>query len=206
MFSPCLKVAHGRLLSLILLGALGCVGKGPEDLSPVIPDPKTFVPVSGVVTLDGKPLASAVVTFLPTGRGLPANGETGEDGKYEIKTMEQPGAPPGEYKVAVSLLVSADGKPQGLGPRSSIVQSAGMLSAKEQLAPTCADLGRTKLHAIVEAKGGTFDFQVERTPAASATSAPDQAKPTTGAPGKPAGGPAARPSTPAPPAAEAKPK
>ena len=119
------------------------------------------VPVSGIINLDGKPLSQAVVTFMP-GRGATYMGETDEDGHYAIASFDREGAPPGDYKVAVSYLVSAEGEPQGLARRSSLTTTPGMLTAKEQLAREYADLGRTRLSARVGPRGGTFNFEVKR--------------------------------------------
>ena len=76
---------------LILASAsAGCAGKKP-------------VSVDGVVTLDGKPVPRAAVTFAPEGGGRPAVGVTGTDGSFELTTFTPgDGAPPGEYRVTVT--------------------------------------------------------------------------------------------------------
>ncbi len=58
--------------------------------------------VSGVVTLDGKPLPGATVTFIPeTGRS--SFGVTEETGRYEPRyTNDAMGAKVGSHKVSVS--------------------------------------------------------------------------------------------------------
>jgi hypothetical protein len=60
--------------------------------------------VRGTVNLDGKPLAGALVEFLPQGgKGQPAQGVTGSDGSFELGTLSAgDGAWPGEYKVTVT--------------------------------------------------------------------------------------------------------
>jgi hypothetical protein len=67
-----------------------------------------YVPVSGVITLDGKPYGEAVVTFQPQltpgnpnpGRGSSA--ETDAEGRYVLKTDDgTPGAVPGKHKVRI---------------------------------------------------------------------------------------------------------
>ena len=118
-----------------------------------------LVPVTGTVVCDGKPLENAVVTFLPE-RGLPGVGETNAAGKFTLATQNHPGVSPGGYRVAVSYFVSAEGVPQGLGPRSSLVQPPGMLSAKEFVPSEYSDLSRTKLRATVDPTGGSFDFEL----------------------------------------------
>ncbi|HID78326.1 MAG TPA: carboxypeptidase regulatory-like domain-containing protein [Planctomycetaceae bacterium] len=67
--------------------------------------------VEGVVTLDGKPVAGATVTFQPVtaGQGMAATGVTDEQGKYTLTAVGaegvevEPGAGtlPGEYYVGV---------------------------------------------------------------------------------------------------------
>jgi hypothetical protein len=72
---------------------LGCGSSGPA------------LPVSGIVTLDGNPLPSAQVTFIPEkdtgGHGGVAT--TGSDGKFVIANAKgEPGLIAGQYKVTVS--------------------------------------------------------------------------------------------------------
>jgi hypothetical protein len=60
------------------------------------------VPVRGVVTIDGKPLAGAGVRFSPEGGGRPAHGATQEDGSYRLTTLNaNDGALPGDYMVTI---------------------------------------------------------------------------------------------------------
>ena len=71
-----------------------------------------LVPVSGTVTLDGKPLSGATVTFLPVGatRGRSCYGVTGADGRYELmETDKNKGAPEGEFEVLCNKWVMPDG-------------------------------------------------------------------------------------------------
>lgn len=71
-----------------------------------------FVPVSGRVTQNGKPLSGAVVTFQPGGkRGAPpptATGSTGRtdaEGHFTLRVIspDQPGAIAGEHTVTISV-------------------------------------------------------------------------------------------------------
>ena len=85
---------------------LGLVGCGPSDDGPKL------VPVSGTVTLNGQPLSSAHVTFLPTGetRGTGADGRTDAGGVFHLKARHRgPGAVAGTYKVVISKMVKTDG-------------------------------------------------------------------------------------------------
>ncbi len=147
------------LWTLLVMGVVGCSKSEPVDERLAAADPTALVPVTGRVTFNGKPLATVVVTFLPPRGPALAVDETDEEGNYELKSMGGPGALPGEYKVGISYLVSDKGEPQGIGPRTALVQGPGMLSAKE-LVPKEYDLGRTKLTAKVGPKGGVFNFDL----------------------------------------------
>jgi hypothetical protein len=60
--------------------------------------------VHGIVTLDGKPVENAMVTFLPShsGAGKTATGRTGPDGSFQLTTRDRDdGALPGDYLVIV---------------------------------------------------------------------------------------------------------
>jgi len=72
---------------LVLAGLVGC-GSG-------------FSKVEGSVTLDGKPVSEAVVTFVPD-KGNNSTGVTDASGKFSITTNGKPGAPAGDYKVIVT--------------------------------------------------------------------------------------------------------
>lgn len=97
-----------------------------------------LVPVSGKITIDGKPLANASIVFMPADpkeeEGLEKvnrpHGTTNEAGEYELEWNENAaGAPPGQYKVivmAVKPMADEDGEgmvwliPQKYGnPRTS---------------------------------------------------------------------------------------
>lgn len=67
---------------------------------------KSMSPVSGLVTLDGKPLANARVILTPVdGKGRPAQGVTDDSGRFSITSIKpNDGALKGEYKVTFSLI------------------------------------------------------------------------------------------------------
>jgi len=76
------------MLPCMLLTALaGCGGK-----------PAT---VSGVVTLDGKPLERGSVGFTPVAGGMRAAGVIDGDGSYTLSTNRDAGLEIGEYAVTV---------------------------------------------------------------------------------------------------------
>src|SRR4051794_28245345 len=59
------------------------------------------IPVQGVVTYEGKPLANAYVLFNASEPGKDAGGSTDSQGVFHLKTGAADGAFPGEYKVTV---------------------------------------------------------------------------------------------------------
>jgi hypothetical protein len=150
-----------RLWVVLVVGVAGCGKPAPvvDDRLRAL-DPSQLVPAGGVVTINGKPLQTVVITFLPPNGPALGTAETDKNGKYELRSMGGPGVLPGEYKVAISYLVSDQGEVQGMGARNSMIQGLGMMSAKEQLPPEYADLGRSKLSVTVGPRGGTFDYDV----------------------------------------------
>jgi hypothetical protein len=83
------------LSSFFLVAILTAVGCGKGSVSKV----------EGIVTLDGKPLPGATVSFVPVNKeGRPANGRTDSDGTFRLTTFRtDDGALPGEYQVIVIL-------------------------------------------------------------------------------------------------------
>jgi hypothetical protein len=82
-----------RIAPLITLGALASLVAGCET---------RYATVRGRVTLDGRPLKSALVGFYPeTGRG--SHGETDAEGRYELMyTNKKAGVPPGSCVVRIT--------------------------------------------------------------------------------------------------------
>src|SRR5690606_27047316 len=87
-----LKSSSFGLAASVLL--VGCGGTDGPPLGSV----------SGRVTLDGQPLANAVVQFQPTGAdGTYSAGRTDEDGYYQLRyTRDRYGALIGSHRVSVS--------------------------------------------------------------------------------------------------------
>ncbi|RLS35269.1 MAG: hypothetical protein DWH79_02430 [Planctomycetota bacterium] len=67
--------------------------------------PKVY-PATGTVTLGGKPLADATVSFVPS-VGAPSDGRSDAAGKFTIMTNGKPGAALGQNKVTVSKFSGA---------------------------------------------------------------------------------------------------
>jgi hypothetical protein len=96
VFGICRQLFSGAVLCCAL-GTVGC----HDDV----------VPVSGRVTLDGKPLANAVVTFQPMGSGKSAEttttgsvGRTDSEGTFVLRLVspDRYGAAVGDHVVTIS--------------------------------------------------------------------------------------------------------
>ncbi|HEX2477061.1 MAG TPA: carboxypeptidase-like regulatory domain-containing protein [Lacipirellulaceae bacterium] len=86
---------HSPIVASMLLLAVvvGCDTGGAE-----------VAPVSGRVTLDGRALASADVSFQPDGAQRASSGRTDADGRYQLMFKRgQPGALVGEHTVRISI-------------------------------------------------------------------------------------------------------
>jgi len=106
-----LAVASSIALSVLLCTA-GCGSNRPK-----------LVPVKGTVTVDGKPIEGALVTFLPQFAGQPAIGTTIADGTFTLTTHPHgQGAMPGKHIITVSkvevtgFLADKDGLSGGVAP------------------------------------------------------------------------------------------
>src|SRR6187399_2370414 len=95
------KLAFSTLLTVGIV-LTGCWGSSR---------PATY-PVTGTVTSQGKPVAGAVITFVPTDAGEAASAITDSEGKYALTTWAAgDGARPGEYRVKVSKQEQAAADP-----------------------------------------------------------------------------------------------
>ncbi len=128
----------------------GCGDSGPK-----------LHPVSGTVTLEGKPLPNAGVMFFPRGAtlGNACVGITDADGKYTLKPEGRggTGAPEGEFAVTISKMKDPPpGKPGESAPAET--------GLEETLSPKYWDSAITILSAKVPAGGTTVDFPLKRRP------------------------------------------
>jgi hypothetical protein len=79
------------LLVLLMIPLAGCGSGGPQ-----------VAPVTGTVTLDGKPLPNAEVVFAPVDGGRPSTARTVDGGQYELLFKRgQPGASVGPHTVRI---------------------------------------------------------------------------------------------------------
>lgn len=147
--------ASTLLVATLVLGiTAGCSRDHRYDSLPEL------VPVTGTVTLDGKPLAKANLTFIPVGstKGQTCRGLTDEKGRYEaMVTEDHKGLPVGEFRVVCNKWVMSDGSDLPAGTTAPPWE----IGANELLPPRYSDETRTQLQATVPPAGGTIDFALK---------------------------------------------
>lgn len=121
---------------LLLLGLCVCAGCGGES------GPELFA-VTGTVTLNGKPLPNAELTFQPED-GAPSSAKTDADGQYELMySRGQSGALGGSHTVSITTAIDdEDGN-----------RTQELLPAKYN--------SNTKLSATVGDDSEPIDFQLD---------------------------------------------
>jgi hypothetical protein len=121
-------VSGGAVVILLLAAIVGCGGSG-------------VAPVSGRVTLDGRPLQHADVMFQPDGAQRPSVGRTDADGRYELAYKRgEPGAIVGEH--TVRIYVSPE-----------LVRNPPRIPARYDR--------ESELHREVKSGENVFDFELE---------------------------------------------
>lgn len=90
--------------SLVTMTVLGCGGI-------------KYVPVSGQVKLDGKPVSGCAVLFVPTAGGPAASATTDADGRFQLAAANRPGVPEGEYSVTLTKQNTNDVRDPATGNR-----------------------------------------------------------------------------------------
>jgi len=94
--------------------------------------PPTFK-TTGTVTLDGKPIEGATVSFYPDGTNKPANGETDSSGQYLMSSFNKnDGATVGAFRVTVQKQpkVEYESTPEGT-PYDPSMESSEPQSLKD---------------------------------------------------------------------------
>ncbi|MGE0757576.1 MAG: carboxypeptidase-like regulatory domain-containing protein [Pirellulaceae bacterium] len=120
-----------------VVSLIGC--GGPENVGQV----------SGKVTMDGQPLADAVVQFEPLAGNAPSSGITDASGEYTLRyTREHLGAEVGEHRVRITTFRGGD--PDADPPRPPVKEK---VPAKYN--------GQTELRADVKSGANTFDFELQ---------------------------------------------
>lgn len=111
--------------------------------------------VKGIVSLDGKPLVGASISFLPDA-GRTASARTDANGYYElIYIRDTPGCKIGHNKVVITTLNDNEEDDSALEGDDAVIK---VKRVKEQLP---AKYNRkTELEAIVKSGENTFDFEL----------------------------------------------
>jgi len=102
--------------------------------------------ILGIVTLDGKPLGGAMVTFFPLAdNGRSASGVSGSDGVFRLTTFTAgDGTLPGEYRVTV---VKEPPPEVGGGPRIGESSEAFMKRVKPNFTKMAQKIEQTRQQA-----------------------------------------------------------
>lgn len=151
---------------------LGCSGGSNGNRPPTYP-------VSGTITLNGKPVDGATVTFEPMeGKGS-AVGSTDAQGKYNLSTFNSgDGAIEGQFKVSISKYLTPVVKPSTSTPPGTfgppglpddysppVVGSGASRGAsagpKNELPAKYANVETSALRATVDKKSNTIDFEMK---------------------------------------------
>ena len=144
-----------------VVGLSGC-GGGPK-----------LVPVSGTVTLNGKPFRDAQILFLPDDSnkaGMAGADLTGPEGNYKAMTNGRSGLVPGKYKVVVvrttvdTTKVRTEFKDDPYMAKLVIEGPDGGALAQPSAAPpqsTKSTEIKGEFEREVEQAGGTLDFDVK---------------------------------------------
>ena len=119
--------------------------------------------VSGKVTLDGAPVAGALVVFLresAQGQG-PSTAQSNDEGVYRLVGNAGGGIPAGKYKVAVTKEALKDGTvPQG--ERLEQARSQGLL--KNILPKEYEECPTSPLAFELRPGGNTVDLELKKKP------------------------------------------
>lgn len=130
----------------MLVAVLGC-GRGGAGTAFV------EMPIYGTITLDGLPLAGAIVNFVSLDRAGTLMGLTSSDGAYRLQAVAKPPAThQGRFRVTVSKPVRRDGSL--LAPDEPPLEHPG----REAVPPRYLLSAFTPLEATVGEQGGRFDF------------------------------------------------
>lgn len=142
-----MKQTASSIFLLVVFGMTVCLFAGCQQAAR---DALQFVPVSGRVLLDGKPLADANVVFVPlrwqtsSGEFQPTSyGRTDSDGRFELvltsgdpEQGERKGAVPGEHWVLISTrqLEPPPKRTEGVASDSKETEKQGSAKKSEQTA------------------------------------------------------------------------
>lgn len=138
------------LAAMVLALLVGCSKTDPS-----------LVAVTGTITLNDQPLTNATVTFIPKDGtpGFGGVGKTDATGRYKLAGSRdnEPGIPPGAYRVVVSKRLMPDGSEVPADDNTPPMMSP----AKESLPDAYSSMAASSLSATVAAGGGPMDFALK---------------------------------------------
>jgi hypothetical protein len=123
------------------------------------------IPTDGLVTLDGKPVDGATVTFHPEAKeGRAATGLTDAEGVFQLQTFaEADGALPGAYKVTVVKTEAAAAPGPASGPEQMMKTMFHRKKKPSSLLPReYAEISRTPLRARVPEEKSPVKLELKR--------------------------------------------
>lgn len=157
---------HPGNLAVSVLLTVGIVLTGCSNSS----RPSTYR-VTGTVIMQGKPVAGAVITFVPTSNeGEAASAITDSEGKYALTTWRAgDGARPGEYRVKVSKQEQTTVDPSKMVKNLSIEEEQKIYVESKKLPPPAKSLIPSKyqdesssgLSHTVPKGSSTFDIEIK---------------------------------------------
>ena len=146
-----------RMLAIACcIAAVACVGCGESG--------PPLGQVSGTVTMDGQPLANALVTFTPEAGGRGSTGKTDASGKYELAFVDSKGALIGAHKVSVTTIKEAAAAVEMSSDSPEYANqgsSADYDSAKTEEPIPAKYNTKTELTFDVKAGSNTYDIPLE---------------------------------------------
>lgn len=142
-----MMINNQKLLVLTLLGGMIMVGCGQRS------NRQETTPVSGIVTLDGKPVPQGALLFVPVVPGPPGQATLKPDGTFVAGIYEaNDGLIPGEYTVAISGQMEIDPMPTG----TPLAEDAGKQKPPEQLPENYGDDTKSGLTASIKKNEKNF--------------------------------------------------
>lgn len=157
---------HPGNLAVSILVTVGIVLTGCPNSS----RPATYR-VTGTVTMQGKPVDGAVITFVPTSNeGQAASAITDAEGKYALTTWQAgDGARPGEYRVKVSKQEQTAVDPAKMVKNLSIEEEQKIYVESKKPRPPAKSLVPSKyldestsgLSHTVPKGSSTFDIEIK---------------------------------------------
>lgn len=139
LLRPDVSIAASVVVIACVVGNFGCTRSGPQ-----------IAPVSGTVTLDGKPLPNGVVSFVSEA-GFASSAPLDADGRFQLVSQFGQGAPLGTYRVTLSQ--------QSLPPSAESTAPRARLP-RHEIPERYHYLDRSGISLTVEDRPNTFAIEL----------------------------------------------